>query len=178
MTNQMFGEAFLRAHHLAESDAFSGMTADDLKRMSATEFARLTGQPTPAEAARAAFEAQYEAQHPAQATQPQGGPQSPPQPPAPEPQGIDIKNMTMDEYAALRGQLGVGGREYGRGIMNSEAGTDAWVAAAKAKSGRAAMNEHNVRQAPQLEGRTILRQDDMRDTRSAAERFSNPWHGR
>jgi hypothetical protein len=48
-----------------------------------------------------------------------------------------------------------------------------WIAAARAKSGRSAMNEANVQQAPQLEGRYV-RQDAPPTYKSAADRFATP----
>jgi hypothetical protein len=73
---------------------------------------------------------------------------------------IDIASLSMADYAQLRGQLGVNGREYGVGITSQGGGTDAWVQAARAKSGRAAMNESGVQQAPQIDGSKYLTKNE------------------
>ena len=128
--------------------AETGLSARELAEMDMTEYARLTGRPTPAQAALAALDAQH--QQEAAVTSPFAGQDAQDvsgQQAAPEPPGIDLASMDMATYAQMRGQLGVGGREYGVGIMNSNAGTDSWVAAARAKSGRTGMNESNVQGA-------------------------------
>jgi hypothetical protein len=167
---------------LAQLNAFklqeeTGMTLAELAALPLDEYARLTNRPTPAQAALAALDAQSEqAQPPAPAA-----PQSAPQPPAPESQGVDFRSMSMDEYAAVRGQLGVGvSHKEGRGIFDSVGShSDAYTAAVRAQSGRTGWSQGNVTEPPRLEGR-FVRQDDQRDYRSAAERFSTPgnsWQG-
>jgi hypothetical protein len=133
----------------------TGLSAEDILRMPADEYARATGRRTPSQVAVAALG--YDEPVPGIPRQEQA-----PQPPAPvqEPQGTDIASMTMAEYEAVRGQLGVQGREYGTGIMNSNSGTDAWVQAARSKSGRAAMNESGVQQAAQANSSKYLTRNE------------------
>jgi hypothetical protein len=164
--------AQLRARQIMDE---TGMSLDDVLKLDMSEYARLTNRQTPTQAALAAL-ADLDAQAPRQ--------EAPTQPPAaPEiaPQGVSVQDMSFEQYAALRGQLGMTGREYGVGIMNGAAGTGAWAAAAKAKAGRHGWENANSVEAPRLEGRTVLKQDQQLDTRSAAQRFSNQanmWQGR
>lgn len=158
-------DTYLTAQQLMEA---TGLSASELASLPMDEFARLSGRPTPAQAAIDALDARYESQTP-QAPAP-----TQTQPLAPEPQGVSVQDMTMEQYAQLRSQLGVQGREYGVGITTSQAGTQDWIAAAQAKSGRHGWENANEVQAPRLEGRTVLRQDDFRDTRPAAQRFTFP----
>lgn len=83
----------------------------------------------------------------------------------------------MEQYTALRGQLGVEGSEYGNGIFGAHG---SWADAARAKAGRSAMaGNRNTIEAPKLVGRQV-RQGDMIDTRPAVQRLSNQsnlWRG-
>ena len=78
----------------------------------------------------------------------------------------------MADYEQVRGQLRVQGREYGRGILDAGS-AGAWQAAARSKAGRSALVTSNVIEAPRLTGR-YPHHDAMRDTRTAAQRFSTP----
>ena len=111
----------LAAQRLAET----GLSAAELLSMDMAEYAARDGRPTPTQAALQALDAQYEP--PGNPRQEPAPTQTAPQAPAPEPQGIDVSAMDMATYAQLRGQLGVGGREYGRGIFDG-GGTAEWVA--------------------------------------------------
>ena len=158
--------AFLLAReHTAD---FEDLSAVEINRMSFEDFARRTGRQTPAEAALEALDAQHEAP----ASEGQEQPPAPVREPQSAPQGLDLASMTMEQYAALRGQLGVGGREYGRGALDGGSTAD-WVQAAQRKAGRSAWQGGNLTEPPRLEGRFVC-QNDMRDTRSAAQRFSTP----
>ena len=162
----------LAAHHAANRAAELGLTAQDIRNMPWDEYSRVfgtTGRQTPAQAARAAVNAEHEARHPTQAPVPQSAPQQP----APEPQGVTLQDMSMDEYALLRQQLGVGvSQKEGRGIFDSVSSqSDAYTSAVRAQAGRGALSNANVEPAPQLTGRTILRQDDHLDRRPVSERF-------
>jgi hypothetical protein len=165
-----FYSAQLRARQIMDE---TGMSEADILALDMDSYARLTNRQTPTQTALAALDAQYEQAAPTRPTEPVA-PQS-------EPQGVTVQDMSLEQYAALRGQLGMTGREYGVGITNGAAGTGAWAAAAKAKAGRHGWQGQNVTEAPRLENRTILKQDDLRDTRPASARFSNQanfWNGR
>lgn len=169
----------LEAHHAANQAVELGLTAQDIRNMPWDEYNRLFGTPgrqTPAQAAIAGFQAQQDAQRPTQATQPQDAPQSLPQPPAPETQGVDIASMTLDEYALFREQAGIGvSQKEGRGIFDGVGSqSDAYTRAVRAQAGRTAMSNANVQEPPRLTGRTILKQNDRLDHRSAGQRFSTP----
>jgi hypothetical protein len=86
--------------------------------------------------------------------------------------GMSIEDMTLEEYARLRAQVGIGRGEYGRGALDSASTAD-WVAAAKRKAGRSALNNSGTMEPPRLEGR-YLKNDERLDRRPAAERFSTP----
>lgn len=130
----------------------TGMTMDQILALPADEYARLSGRQTPAEAAVAALDAAYGP----------SVPQAPHQPPAPvqEPQGIDLASMTMEQYAAVRGQLGVQGRQYGRGIMQG-GGTADWIAAAQSRGiGRTSYGQQNVQDAARVDAGKYLRTNE------------------
>lgn len=158
-----FYEAQLQAQRLAEQ---TGLSLREIAELDINEFARLTRGQTPAQAAIAAFETRYEAHHPTQATQHQDAPQSPPQPPAPEPQGMTLDEMNMEQYAALRAQLGLDKARHDQGIFGSGRAT---ADAARFQAGRTAMSNAFVEQAPRIERAFV--QVDRRDTRSKADRF-------
>jgi hypothetical protein len=142
--------------------AETGLTPAELLALPMDEYARATGRPTPTQAALRALDAQQ----PPQA--PQEAPEAP-QAPETQPQGIDVNS---DEYfLAWRSQRVSGGE--GRGIFDSVSSRSAeYLGAARAQSGRTAYSQGNVVEPPKLTGRYV--QDDMRDPRTAAERFSNP----
>lgn len=163
--NDFYAHTMLNTQRLQEE---TGLSASEILALPADEYARLTNRPTPTQAALQALDAQYE---------PPGTPRQEPaqvvaQPPAPEAQGIDVAGMDMQQYAALRGQLGMGGREYGRGIFDG-GGTAEWVQAAQAKAGRHGWQGANVQQSPQL-GRAYVQQEQPPAYRSAADRFTFP----
>jgi hypothetical protein len=152
-------DAFLRGQSLRE--AFHDLTPQQINDMSLSEFAARTGMPTPVQAALQAVDHQ----------EPAAAPQSAPQVPEPRPQAIDVNSLSMEQYAALRGQLGVEGSEYGGGIFGAHG---SWADAARAKAGRSAMaGNRNTIEAPRIEGR-YLDHDAQRDMRSAGARFSTP----
>jgi hypothetical protein len=128
----------------------TGLSADEILRMDADEYARLTGRPTPAQAAITALG--YD--EPVPGTPRQQAPQ-----PLQEPQQIDLANLTMEQYGALRGQLGVRGREYGRGALDGGSTAD-WIAAAQRKAGRAAMQAGNVQEAAQPDSSKYLTRNE------------------
>lgn len=162
--NSAYLAAQLTARRICEE---TGMSMADVAALPLDEWARLSGRATPAQAAIAAFEAQHEqAQPPAPAT-----PQSPPQAPESQPQGIDPDSY--EYFLAWRASRTSGGE--GRGIFDSVGSqSDTYTSAVRAQAGRTALSRANVQEAPRLTGRTILRQDDMRDTRSVSDRFGTP----
>ena len=68
--------------------------------------------------------------------------------------------MDMQTYAQLRAPLGVSGREYGVGVMNSGAGTADWVAAARTKVGRTKYGQGNVQDAARIDAGKYLRANE------------------
>jgi hypothetical protein len=78
----------------------------------------------------------------------------------------------LDEYAEYRRANGVGGGEYGVGILGGN-DRDAWAAAAAKKSGRSAMVTGNVTESPRLTGR-FVNHDEKLDRRGVAQRFGTP----
>jgi hypothetical protein len=149
-------------------DQFCGFSADEIERMpmdSYREIRRRAGLPDvdPYSDAYAKYETHGQDPAPAPQNAP-GAPQSPPQ-------GIDLQSMTMAQYAAVRGQLGVQGDEYGKGALDGGSTAD-WIAAAQRKAGRSGWQRGNVTESPRLTDRYI-NHDEQRDTRPAAQRFSN-----
>lgn len=147
-------EAFLAARDFR--DKFGDMSADEIEALSFADYAARTGrtlsvtpEPTAPPPAVADVQRPASEEHP----------------------GIDFSQLSMTDYAQLRGQLGVGGREYGRGTLDGGSTAD-WIAAAQQKAGRSAWQGRNVVEPPQLE--RYVRQDEHRDTRSIADRFSTP----
>ena len=134
----------------------TGLSADDILKMDMSEYGRLTGRQSPAETATQALDAEYTP----------SVPQVPQQPHAPvqearqSAQGLDIGSMDMQTYAQLRAQLGVGGREYGVGVMNSGAGTADWVAAARTKVGRTKYGQQNTQDAARIDAGKYLRANE------------------
>jgi hypothetical protein len=160
-------EAQLQARKIAEQ---TGLSMAEIASLSLDQFARLSGRPTPAEAARAAFEAQHEqvqAQAPAV-------PQSTPQPPDSQPQGLDPDSPEF--FHAWRAQRVSGGE--GRGIFDSVGSQSAeYRSAARKHAGRTGYGHEVHAVVP----RAFVRQDDRLDHRSASARFSNQstmWQGR
>jgi hypothetical protein len=91
---------------------------------------------------------------------------------SPEPQGIDVSQLTVEQYAAVRAQLGVGvSRQEGVGLFNQSG--QSWAEAAQRQPGRSGWQARNQVDAPQLVGRQE-RQGDRLDYRSAADRLSTP----
>jgi hypothetical protein len=142
--------AFLSARE--HQDVVSHFTAREIEQMPFDEFARLTGRTF--------------------GVTPIGSP-APQQPPAPvqeQPQGLDPNSA--EYFHVWRANRTRGGE--GVGIFDSVSSQrDQYRAAARAQAGRTAMSNANVVEPPRLTGRYV-RQDDMRDTRSAHERFSSP----
>lgn len=153
--------AFLSSREHAPD--FEDLSAAEINRMSFEDFARRTGRRTPAQAAIAALDAAYQASAPTAPQQPLEPVQEPQQ---------SRQNVTEEQFLAWRAQRVSGGE--GKGIFDSVGSrSDAYTNAVHAQSGRTAMSNANVQEPPRLEGR-FARQDDMRDTRSAAQRFSTP----
>jgi hypothetical protein len=161
MTNDI---ELLAALRVAET----GLTAAELLALPMDEYARVTGRATPTEAARRALDKQE-----------RGIPRQ--EPPAAlqtaresEPQGFDIASMTLEEYAAVRGQLIGQPRQEGRGIFNSIGSrSQEYTDAARRQAGRTGWANGNVVEPPRLTNR-FLNHDAQRDTRTAGERFTTP----
>lgn len=163
--NEFYARTMLNTQRLEEE---TGLTPAQILALPMDEYARLTGRPTGSQLAGQAADPVPPGtprQEPAPA-------QTVPQAPAPGPQAIDVQGMTMAEYSAVRGQFGVQGREYGRGILDGGSTAD-WIAAAQAKGGRHGWQGQNVVESPRID-RPEVRPDVQPDTRSATQRLSNP----
>ena len=170
-----FYEAQLQARKITEQ---TGLTMAEIASLPLPELARLSGRPTPAEAAIAAFKAQRAQVQP----QASAASQSAPQPPESAPQGRPLEELALTDDAAFRqwrAQRASGGEN--KGIFDSVGSQSGeYRAAARRQSGRTGWVNSNVVEPPRIEGR-YLRHDDRIDQRSAAERFSNQatmWQGR
>jgi hypothetical protein len=152
--------AFLTAD--ANADAFGDMSASAIDRLSFADYAEMTGRstatwttPTTRTPAVTATQVTDEnAELYAQAGQ---------QP---------VSFGDMDEYAEYRRANGIGGSEYGVGILGGN-DRDAWAAAAAKKSGRSAMVTRGVEESPKLTGR-FVNHDEKLDRRGVAQRFGTP----
>jgi hypothetical protein len=155
----MMIDTYLTAQQIMEQ---TGLSAAELAALPMDEYARLSGRQTPAEAALAALDAQFQPSIP----------QAPQQPPAPaqeQPQGLDPSSQ--EYFLAWRQNRTRGGE--GKGIFDSVGSrSDAYAAGVRRHAGRGALSSANVVEPPRLTDRYV-RHDDMRDTRPAAERFSN-----
>jgi hypothetical protein len=158
-------DTYLAAQRM--QDEFYGFSAGEIERMPMDVYQRLrarAGLPEvdPYRDAYAAYE-------------PPGTPMTLPAPEAAQVnadavQGIDPNS---DEYFLAWRQNRVSDGE-GRGIFDSVGSQSAAYRQATARqAGRTAYSQGNVVEPPRIEGRYV-RQDDMRDTRSAAQRFSTP----
>lgn len=151
-----FAEAQLQARKIAEQ---IGLSMAEIASLPIDEFARLSGRPTPAEAARAALEAQRGQYSPA--------PESTPQPPESTPVGLDPDSPEF--FHAWRANRVSGGE--GRGIFDSVGSqSDEYRSAARKHAGRTGYGHEAHAVVP----RAFVRHDDRLDHRSAAERFSTP----
>lgn len=171
MDGNDFWRAQLRTQMIEQE---TGLTLAEQAAMPLDEWGRLVHGRTPTQAALAALDAQdftppgqdtaavAEAQHPAQA-------------PAPGPQGIDVAALSIEQYAQLRGQLGMGrSQQEGKGIFDSVASrSGAYTDAVRAQAGRTGWTTSNVVESPRLE-RRYARPDVQPDTRPAVQRFSTP----
>ena len=154
--------------------AETGLSVRELLDMDMSEFARLTGRETPSQvAARVAAELYPQ---PAQPQVPVTESYSAESAllPGPESPGVDAAPIDMKAYSAFRHQIGLDKAGQDQGIFGSTGSqSETYRSAAHAHSGRTALSNINVTEAPKLTGRYV-RQDDHRDTRSAAERFGTP----
>lgn len=144
--------------------AETGMTAAELNALSMDEFARLTGRATFAETAVRSLGYDEIPGRPRQHTE-----STPVQVASPEPEPIDIANMSYAEYAEFRAANGIGQGD--RGIFFGT-GSQAFIEAAKSKPGRSAMQGRNVDSGPRI-GRQFVRDERLIDQRPSSERFSN-----
>jgi hypothetical protein len=148
-----------------------GLTAKKIRRMSMSDWARLTGQSLrPVEAPETVTPTPIRSESvsppPARSEAVQDVPTTDP---------VSVRDMTLEEYAAFRPTVGMGqSRQYGRGIFDSVSGP-------RASNGRHAMVNSNVESAPRIGMDSRLEDRTSRlDNRSAAQRFSTPgnsWQG-
>jgi hypothetical protein len=134
--NDFYAASLLAARKISEE---TGLMDAEILQLDMKEYTRLTGRQTPVQAAIQALDAPYTV--PRQPASREAAPDA-------TPQGVDVSQLSMSEYAAVRGRLGVGGREYGRGVLDGGSTAD-WIAAARLKAGRAAMQAGNVQEAAQ-----------------------------
>jgi hypothetical protein len=120
---------------------------------------------TPAQAAIRALDAQRDEPAPEEPVITETVPETP--------QGIDVSQLTMEQYAQLRQQMGIGqGRQYGRGILDGgNSRSQAHLDGVRANIGRTTYGKetHAVIE------RQFVKEPDRRDQRPARDRFSNPW---
>jgi hypothetical protein len=131
-----------------------GLTVAEQAAMSLSDWSRLAYGKTPVEAALSALDAQYGARQPGTNTEPVSAPTAAPVPDA-GPEAIDLANMDMATYAALRNKLISQSRQEGIGIMNSGAGTHDWIAAAQRQPGRSGWQGSNVEAPPDMSRRQL-----------------------
>jgi hypothetical protein len=149
--------AFLASREHAAD--FEDMSAQDINRMSMADYGRLTGRQTIGEIAPSAPPAPTTQQAPAPAQRPTRAPEG-------------IAPGSAEYFHAWRAQRARGGE--GVGIFDSvDSRSSAYAAAVRAQAGRGALSNSNVIEAPQLTGR-YPHHDALRDTRTAAQRFSTP----
>ncbi len=160
-------EAALERQHsvLVNAAKFAGdpyvadLTAEQIKAMPMSEWARLREKSGLADSTPT-----YVA-----STPPAG-------PPAELPRGQytdDVPDFNSPEFFHAWRSRRVSGGE-GKGIFHSVGSqSPEYTSATRAQAGRTAYSQQNVIEPPRLTGRYV-RQDDMRDTRTAAERFGNP----
>lgn len=150
-----------------------GLDADAIKRMSMSSYAEIRRRAGLADCDP--FEDAYRGYEPSQA------PQAPTTVSAPEairanaemPQGLDVSQLSMEQYAALRGRLGMGQHE-DRGIFGGVASqSQEYANAVRGQTGRTGLSNAHVQQAPRIEGR-YLNPDEHRDTRTLSARFTTP----
>lgn len=166
--NEFYARTMLNTQRLQEE---TGLTPAQILALPSDEYARLTGRLSVSQIAAQAA-----------GIEPPGRPrrepvaaQTAPQPQPPEAQGIDVAALSMEQYAAVRGQLGVGrSHGEGKGIFDSVGSrSDEYTAAVRAQSGRTGWTTSNVVESPRLE-RRYARPDVQPDTRPAVQRFSTP----
>lgn len=158
-----FWQVQLRAREVSEQ---TGLSMREIAELPADEYGRLLYGKTPAQAAH---EALREANQPPAAA-PQTVSATPSVAEVPEPDGIDISNMTIEQYAALRQQIGLdrAGRDegiFGSVSSKSQEFTDA---VARHAGGTAYGRETHA----SIEMRFPVDQDRT-DRRSLSERFGS-----
>lgn len=126
-------------------DTFDGYSAVKIENMPMEQYARLSHRPVPAEAATAALDAKYQASAAQVPQQPQQPVQEAQQP---------VQDITDEQFLAWRASRVGGGENIG--IMNSNSGTDAWVAAARAKVGRTQYGQQNTQDAARIDASKYL----------------------
>lgn len=152
--------------------AGTGLTPAEILALPTDEYARLTHRSTIGEiAAMAAEPPGIPRQEPAPAQAPQAAPQAPES----GPQGIDISQLSAEQYAQVRGQLGMGrSQKEGRGIFDSVgSASEEYTAAVRAQSGRTGWNTSNVVESPRV-NRIFVQPDPVPEHQSARDRFSTP----
>jgi hypothetical protein len=152
-------DAFFSAQQYRE--AVEDLTPAQINKLSVNDYARLTGRPTPAEAALKAI---YGEPAPVPPGEPEGNP-----PPPEEPPDIDVNSP--EYFHAWRSQRASNGE--GKGIFDSVASqSEAYRSAARNQAGRTGWATSNVAEPPRLTGRQ--ERQEVPPARTVAERFGNP----
>lgn len=156
MTDTPRLDAFRSAQRLTGDYELSDLSPQAISRLSMADYAKIRERAgldpiDPFATAYAAYEP------PSGATTVSAPAQ--PQPPADAPQGFSLADMTMEQYAAVRGRLGVQGREYGRGIMQGGSTAD-WIEAAQSRGiGRTSYGQ-NVQEAARIDAGKYLTRNE------------------
>jgi hypothetical protein len=154
-----FDQMRLAAHDIGRSEAFENLSPQEINAMPMSEYAKLTGRSLK-------ITAEPVAEPPAALPDTAFTQQA-----VPAPQGIDVNSLSIEQYAALRGQLGIGqSRQEGIGILNQSG--QSWAEAARQQPGRSGWQNKNVTPAPALTGRQVAA--PATDNRTRAERFTFP----
>jgi len=167
MTDTSRLSAWLDAQKLAGDYELSGLSAQEINRLSMTDYARIRERAgLPAIDPYADAYASYEPPAP----QGQEAGQNAPGAPQSAPQGIDP--YSDEFFLAWRANRRSGGEH--KGIFDSVGSqSDAYREATARQAGRGALSNANVVEPPRLTGR-FVNHDERLDHRSARDRFSVP----
>ena len=153
----------------------TGLTPAEQVALPLGEWSRLAYGRTPAQGALQALNSQDEPPQRAPGQDPAGVMAAQHPQHATEDPGVDFRQMSLAEYALVRDQMGVGrSQKEGKGIFDSGSASSQsreYADAARVQAGRTALSSANVVEPPRLEARYV-RQDDLRDPRTAAQRFN------
>jgi hypothetical protein len=139
----MMIDAWATARQIQED---TGLSPQQISKLSMAEYARLSGRQTPAEAAVAALDARYEASA-------RQVPQEPPAPSETVPQRS--QGITDAEFLAWRQSRVSGGENTGIFGSSAVSRSPEFAAGVRRHAGRGALSSANVQEPPRLEGRYL-----------------------